>query len=87
MTHRVLLVDDEAPARAKLRRLLAGDARFEVAGEAKDGHEALKLVEDLKPDLLILDIQMPGLTGFEVLEALGADACPAVIFSTGHASA
>ena len=82
MTHRVLLVDDEAPARAKLRRLLAGDARFEVAGEAKDGHEALKLVEDLKPDLLILDIQMPGLTGFEVLEALGADACPAVIFST-----
>lgn len=82
MTVRVLIVDDEAPARTKVRRLMAPDARFEVVGEARDGQEALKLVEALRPDLLILDIQMPGLTGFEVLEALGAEACPAVIFST-----
>jgi two-component system LytT family response regulator len=82
MTFRVLVVDDEAPARAKIRRLLAGDARFEVAGEAADGLQALAQLEGLKPDLLLLDIQMPGLTGFEVLEALDPEACPAVIFTT-----
>lgn len=82
MSFRVLLVDDEAPARAKLRRLLAADSRFQVAGEAKDGLEAIGMVEELKPDLLVLDIQMPRMTGFEVLEALGPEACPAVIFST-----
>jgi two-component system LytT family response regulator len=81
---RVLVADDEAPARAKLRRLLAGDARFSLAGEARDGFEALAQVEALKPALLILDVQMPGLTGFELLEALGPDACPAVIFSTAY---
>jgi two-component system LytT family response regulator len=82
MAYRVLIVDDEAPARAKVKRLLAGDARFELAGEAADGAEAVAQVEGLRPDLLILDIQMPGLTGFEVIEALGADRCPKVVFST-----
>ncbi len=81
---RVLVVDDEAPARAKLRRLLAKDARFELVGEAADGIEALAQVEALRPDLLVLDIQMPGLTGFEVVETLGPDACPEVIFSTAY---
>jgi two-component system LytT family response regulator len=80
----VLVVDDEAPARAKVKRLLAEDARFQVLGEASDGTEALAQVEALRPDLLILDIQMPGLTGFEVLEALEPDAWPAVIFSTAY---
>jgi two-component system, LytTR family, response regulator len=80
----VLVVDDEAPARAKLRRLLADDSRFTLAGEAQDGQEAVARVESLRPDLLLLDVQMPGLTGFEVLEALGAEACPEVIFSTAH---
>lgn len=82
--YRVLVVDDEAPARAKLKRLLAEDTRFQVDGEASDGNEALAQVEALRPELLLLDIQMPGLTGFEVLDALGPEACPKVIFSTAY---
>jgi two-component system LytT family response regulator len=81
---RALVVDDEAPARAKLVRLLADDGRFELAGEADDGIAAVSQIEALRPDLLLLDIQMPGLTGFEVLRAVGAAACPKVIFSTAH---
>ncbi|WP_163999918.1 LytR/AlgR family response regulator transcription factor [Pyxidicoccus caerfyrddinensis] len=80
----VLVVDDEAPARAKVKRLLADDARFVLAGEAVDGTDALARVEALRPDLLVLDVQMPGLTGFEVLESLGPEDCPAVIFSTAY---
>lgn len=82
--HGALVVDDEAPARAKVKRLLADDARFQVVGEAADGTEALARIEALRPELLILDIQMPGLTGFEVLEALEPDAWPVVIFSTAY---
>lgn len=78
---RVLVVDDEAPARSKLKRMLAADARFALAGEAVDGLEAVAKAQALRPDLLILDIQMPGLTGFEVLEALPAP-LPQIIFST-----
>jgi two-component system LytT family response regulator len=82
MAYRVLIIDDEAPARTKVRRLLAADARFELVGEAADGAAAVAQVEVLNPDLLILDVQMPGLTGFDVIEALGADCCPKVVFST-----
>jgi two-component system LytT family response regulator len=78
---RALVVDDEAPARAKVKRFLAKDPRFEVAGEARDGIEALEKVHDLKPGLLLLDIQMPGLTGFEVLEQLEPPR-PQVVFAT-----
>ncbi|GHG81644.1 LytTR family DNA-binding domain-containing protein [Comamonas sp. JC664] len=81
---RVLVADDEAPARAKVKRLLADDARFVLEGEASDGTETLNRVVALRPDLLVLDVQMPGLTGFEVLEALGPEHCPAVIFSTAY---
>ncbi|HEX3477046.1 MAG TPA: LytTR family DNA-binding domain-containing protein [Kofleriaceae bacterium] len=81
---RALVVDDEAPARAKLVRLLRDDGRFALAGEADDGIAAVAQIEALRPDLLLLDIQMPGLTGFEVLRAVGAAACPKVIFSTAH---
>ena len=81
---RALVVDDEAPARAKLVRLLHDDGRFALAGEADDGVAAVAQIEALRPDLLLLDIQMPGLTGFEVLRAVGAAACPKVIFSTAH---
>lgn len=81
MTWRVLLADDEAPARAKVRRLLANDGRFVLAGEARDGLEAVAAMDTLRPDLAILDVQMPGLTGFEVLQHLGARA-PLVLFAT-----
>lgn len=81
MTIRVLIVDDEPPARRKIRTFLQGDSRFEIAGEAGDGARAVELVESLRPDLLFLDIQMPELSGFEVLLALGEDR-PRVVFTT-----
>jgi two-component system LytT family response regulator len=80
---RVLLVDDEAPARAKVRRFLGADPRFQIVGEARDGLEALDRVRELRPELLFLDIQMPGLTGFEVLEQLEPPR-PQVVFATAY---
>jgi two-component system LytT family response regulator len=77
----VLVADDEAPARSKLRRLLGADPRFTVVAEAPDGLQALAAAQALLPDLLCLDIQMPGLTGFEVLQSLG-DAAPLTLFAT-----
>lgn len=78
---RILIADDEAPARANLQALVrAGGDR--VVAEAKNGREALELVRALRPDLLLLDVQMPGGSGFEVLQQLGADAMPAVLFTT-----
>ncbi len=84
MKFRVLITDDEPPARAKLRRLLASDERFCVVGEARDGVEAVEAIRELGPDLVFLDIRMPGLGGFEVLAALGECADIGVIFSTAH---
>jgi two-component system LytT family response regulator len=77
---RVLVVDDEEPARALLREYLAAAGGVEVVGECKNGFEAVKAVNDLAPDLLFLDVQMPKLNGFEVLELLGRDV--AVVFAT-----
>jgi len=81
MTLRAVIVDDEPPARRKIRTLLRFDRRFEVAGEAGDGLAAVREIEAVRPDLVFLDIQMPGLSGFEVLEALG-NSRPQVIFTT-----
>jgi DNA-binding LytR/AlgR family response regulator len=80
-----LIVDDEEPARARMRRLLAAFPDLEIAGEARDGLEALRKIEELRPDLLFLDIELPGLAGFEVLHSLprGVPA-PLVIFVTGY---
>jgi DNA-binding LytR/AlgR family response regulator len=79
-----LIADDEEPARSRLRRLLAAHPAIEIAGEARDGLEAIGQIEKLRPELLFLDIAMPGLTGFEVLHALPEDAAlPLVIFVTG----
>ncbi len=77
---KALIVDDERLARLELRRLLAAHAEIEIVGEARDGAEALRLVASLSPDLLLLDIQMPGMTGFDLSEML--DDVPAVIFPT-----
>jgi two-component system LytT family response regulator len=79
---RTLIVDDEQPARERLRRLLAGSEAVEVIGVAEDGVEALEMIERLVPDLVLLDIQMPGLDGFGVIEAL--DHPPAIIFVTAY---
>ncbi len=81
--YRVLVVDDEAPARAKVRRMLGEDPRFTFADEARDGFEALDCIQRLRPDLVLLDIQMPGLTGFKVLEQLEPPR-PVVIFATAY---
>jgi len=80
---RILIVDDETLARAYLVEQLAGVAGAEVVGQAANGFEAVKLVDELSPDLVLLDIQMPKLSGFEVLELLGERA-PAVIFVTAY---
>jgi two-component system LytT family response regulator len=79
---KALIVDDERLARVELRRLLGAHPEVEIVGEACDGNEACDLVRKLAPDLLFLDIQMPGKTGFEVLEAL--DDVPQVIFTTAY---
>ena len=82
MTLRVLIVDDEAPARRKLRSQLAAEADVEVVGEAASGPEAVSAIRDLRPELVFLDVQMPGMTGFDVVAAVGAEAMPAVVFVT-----
>ena len=81
---RVLIVDDEAPARAKLRRFLAADPEVEVVGEAGSGTEAVEAVRALAPDVVFLDIQMPGLDGFGVVAALEGEALPQVVFVTAY---
>jgi two-component system LytT family response regulator len=78
----LLIVDDEPPAREFLRDLLCADATVKVVGEAADGHEAVRLIRDLKPQLVLLDVQMPGLDGFGVVKAVGLDRMPAVVFVT-----
>lgn len=67
---RVLIVDDEPPARAKVRRFLARDSEVEVVGEVGSGTEAVEAIRRLAPDVVFLDVQMPGLDGFGVLDAL-----------------
>ena len=82
MPIRVLIVDDEAPARERLKRLLADIEGVELIGEAEGGVQAVEMIERKKPDLVLLDIQMPGLDGFGVIEAL--EDPPPVIFVTAY---
>lgn len=79
---RVLIVDDEPLARRRLVQLLGACGQVEIAGEADGGREALRLVELLRPDVLLLDIEMPGVDGFAVLKALPRGKAPAIIFVT-----
>ncbi len=80
---RVLVVEDEEPARLLLREYLGELPGAELAGECANGFEAVKKVAELLPDVLLLDVRMPKLDGFEVLELLGPSA-PAVIFTTAY---
>jgi two-component system, LytTR family, response regulator AlgR len=80
---RVLIVDDEPPARERLRSMLVETGEFEVAGEAGNGVEALTLVDRLMPDIVLLDVRMPGIDGLEVARQLASQPePPAVIFTT-----
>lgn len=80
---RVLIVDDEAPARERLKRLLTEIENCELSGEASNGEEALQLCQQQNPDVLLLDVRMPGISGIDVAQHLNAlDEPPAVIFTT-----
>lgn len=84
-TLRTLIVDDEPPARERLRRLLDGLQDIAVVGEAANGREALDLCARLQPDVVLLDIRMPGMDGIEAARHMNAlDEPPAVIFTTAY---
>lgn len=79
---RALLIDDERLARAELRRLLSAHADIEIIGEAVNAADGLQQIATLQPDLILLDVQMPGGSGFDMLSAL--DSAPEVIFTTAY---
>jgi two-component system, LytTR family, response regulator len=81
---RVLVVDDEPLARSGVCALLEQDAELEVVGEAASGREAVAAIRDLSPDLVMLDVQMPGFTGFDVIREIGPENMPAVVFITAY---
>ena len=84
MAIRALIVDDMLLARNRVRRHLEEEADVEIVGEAPGGREAIDAIRELNPDLVFLDVQMPEIGGFEVLEAVGPNAVPAVIFVTAY---
>jgi len=84
MKIRTLIVDDEQLARERLRQLLQNEAEIELIGECADGHEAVAAIQKQSPELVFLDIQMPELDGFGVLEAIHAEPSPVVVFVTAH---
>ena len=87
---RVIVVDDEAPARRKLLRLLRDEADVEILGEADNAESALAAIEKHRPDLVFLDVQMPGADGFDVVRAISHDGngsaaeTPRIVFVTAH---
>lgn len=83
-TLRVVVTDDEAPARKKLLRFLSQEPDVAVVAEAANGPESIAAVSETKPDLLFLDIQMPGMDGFAVAEALDAIFLPKIVFVTAY---
>ncbi len=84
MNLRALVVDDEMLARQRIRHLLRRATDIDVAGECANGLEAVKAIEDFSPDLVFLDVQMPELDGFGVVEAVGADRMPPTLFVTAY---
>jgi two-component system, LytTR family, response regulator len=83
-TLRTLIVDDEPLARGRLRQLLQDEADIEIIGECEDGVTALETIRRERPDLVFLDVQMPELDGFGLLQELGQEFMPAIIFVTAH---
>ena len=81
---RTLIADDEPAARARLAKLLAQDAEVERVGECRNGQEAVDAVNKHRPDLLFLDVQMPGMNGLEAVDKLPVERMPFVVFVTAH---
>jgi two-component system LytT family response regulator len=81
---RALIVDDEAPARAKIRRMLGAAIDVEIVGEASTGREAVAAIKRSLPDIVFLDVQMPGLDGFGVVDAIEQGDRPYVVFVTAN---
>lgn len=81
---RVLIVDDEALARQRVRRLLQNETDVEIVGEAESGTEAVTMIRERQPDLVCLDVQMPGLDGFGVLREIEGGPVPMVLFVTAY---
>ena len=84
MTLRVAIVDDEPLAREGVALHLRAEADIEVVAMCADGAEAIRAIRELKPDLVFLDVRMPGLSGFDVIEEIGVERMPAVIFLTAY---
>lgn len=84
MKIRTIIVDDEPLARQGLRNFLADESDVTILAECPDGADAVKKIKELRPDLLFLDVQMPRLNGFQVLESIPQDSFPVVIFTTAH---
>ena len=84
MKVRTIVVDDEPLARERVRTFLADEPDVEIVAECADGAEAVNCIDQLRPEVLFLDVQMPRLNGFEVLAAIDAAAMPVVIFTTAH---
>ena len=81
---RVVIVDDEPIAREGIRTQLLHEPTVQIVAECGDGLEAVETIRELSPDLLFLDVQMPGMSGFEVMQTIGVDVIPAVIFVTAY---
>jgi two-component system LytT family response regulator len=84
MSVRAVIVDDEEPARELLRAFLARWPEIDIVGEAGDGLSAIEMTKRLSPDLLLLDVQMPRVNGFDVVTALDATALPSIVFVTAY---
>src|SRR5260370_33104449 len=81
---RVLIVDDEPLARKFIRRMLKHDQEIEIVGECGNGKDAVTMIARQNPDLVFLDVQMPEMDGFSVLEAVGVERLPGIVFTTAY---
>lgn len=84
MPIRVLIIDDEPLTRRSIRRFLSGAADVEIAGECGDGEAAVAAIGEHRPDLVFLDVQMPEMSGLDVIRTVGAEAMPVVVFVTAY---
>jgi two-component system LytT family response regulator len=83
-TMRVVIVDDEAVSRAGLRAILSEEPDIEIVGEGSTGEQAVSVIQEREPDIVFLDIRMPDLDGFGVLERIGAEQRPVIVFTTAY---